>query len=100
MPLHFGIIINGYFNQTDAFIAPFAKLAKGVRGITDDKSDNNEQAVFNLIEGGALLAPFPATGLKRLWRAGKALGDDGITSSMARLIGLPQEKKKKKYRSY
>ena len=88
---------NGYFNSTDAFIAPFAKLAAGLHGISDKDRKNNERAIFNLIEGGALLAPFPATGLKRLWQAGKALGHEGLISGLARAIGIQiQDKKRRK----
>lgn len=47
----------GYFKNDSAFIAPFAKLAAGTRGLWDDKNDNDERAIWNLIEGSSLLAP-------------------------------------------
>ena len=90
---------NGNFLQkTSPYIAPFAKIMSGIYRLKDGKDDNDEQALFSLMEGAALLAPFPATGLKRIWQAGKAYGQEGVTSSMARLIGVQQQRKKKKKR--
>ena len=89
---------NGYFNSTDPFIAPFAKLVLGFHGLADKDKKNNERAIWNLIEGGALLSPFPATGLKRLWQAGKATGHEGLISGLARAIGIQIQDKKRRRR--
>ena len=84
----------GYLNNNSAFIAPFAKLASGVKGLWDSNSNNNEQAIFNLIEGGALLAPFPATALRRLWGMLKESGKGEVLRALGRLAGIRMEDKK------
>ena len=49
----------GYLTHNSAFVALFAKLvSRAMGGLLDDKNDNNGQAVFNLIEGIALLVLF------------------------------------------
>lgn len=58
---------NGYFNHNSAFVAPVAKLFKGVKGVTDDNKDWLEDGAIPIIEGASLLAPFPATALKILY---------------------------------
>ena len=84
------------FGSQDPFIAPFAKLMAGVHGLWDDKNDNNERAIFNLIEGAALLSPFPATGLKRIWNTGRELGHGELLRAMKRAIGTRVEDRKLK----
>ena len=83
----------GYFKNNSAFVAPFAKLTSGVQGLWDEKDDNDERAVWNVIEGGALLAPFPVTALKRLYYIGKELGEGEMTNALKRLIGMHVEEK-------
>ena len=78
---------NGYFGNQSAFIAPFAKLMAGAKGLWDSKNDNDEKAIFNLIEGGALLAPFPATALRRLWGMLKETGKGEVLRAMKALVG-------------
>ena len=84
------------FGSQDPFIAPFAKLMAGVHGLWDDKNDNNERPIFNLIEGAALLSPFPATGLKRIWNTGRELGHGELLRAMKRAIGTRVEDRKLK----
>lgn len=86
----------GFFGSQDPFIAPFAKLMAGVHGLWDDKNDNDERAIFNLIEGVALLSPFPATGLKRVWRTGVELGHGELLRAMKRAVGMRVEDRKLK----
>ncbi len=87
----------GYLNNNSAFVAPLAKLLAGSKGLWDDKNDNNERAIINLIEGGSLLAPFPATALKRLWYMAKYSGKGEVLNAVKSLLGTHiQDKKLKK----
>ena len=91
----------GYFKNDSAFIAPFAKLAAGTRGLWDDKNDNDERAIWNLIEGSSLLAPFPSTALHRLYNVGEKLGEGEIGAALKRMVGINKEEKRiKKAVSY
>ena len=83
----------GHFTNHSAFIAPFAKLASGAKGFWDSNNNNNEQAIFNLIEGGALLAQFPATALRRLWVMLKESGKGDVLSVLGRLASTHMEDK-------
>ena len=87
----------GFFrNNQSAFVAPFAKLLKGSRGLSDDKAENNERAVWDLIEGGSLLYPFPVTGLHRVYNAIQELGNGEVANIFKRIFGMRVEKKKMK----
>ena len=92
----------GMFNNNQsAFVAPFAKLASGVDGLWDDKNDNDERAIWNLIEGGALLAPFPATGIHRIYNAGKEATRGEFARALKRAVGMRiNDKKMKKAAGY
>ena len=85
---------SGYFGHNSAFIAPFAKLMMGVKGIWDDKTHNDERAIFNLLEGGALLAEFPATALRRLWGMLKEGGKGEVLRALGALLGIRLQEKK------
>ncbi|MBR6901097.1 MAG: hypothetical protein IKN30_03435 [Synergistaceae bacterium] len=54
----------------------------------DDKNDNDECAIWNLLEGGSLLAPFPSTALHRLYNVGKALDEGEIGAALKRMLGI------------
>ena len=82
------------FGSDDPFITPFAKLLQGANGLWDDKHNNDERAIFNLIEGAALLSPFPATGLKRLWLSGRELGHGELLRAFKRAVGTRVEDRK------
>ena len=84
------------FGSQDPFIAPFAKLMQGVHGLWDDKNDNNERAVFNLIEGASLFAGFPSTALRRVWYASQELGHGNVLNAVKRAVGTRVENKKLK----
>lgn len=85
---------NSYFQHNSAFVAPIAKLVKGVNGLWDDKKENNEQAIFNLIEGGSLLVPFPATALRRLYNMLKYSGQGDVINAIKAMVGTHIENKK------
>ena len=87
----------GMFNNNQsAFVAPFAKLASGVEGLWDDKNDNNERAIWNLIEGGALLVPFPATGVHKIYNVGKEATRGEFARALKRAVGMRIDDKKMK----
>ncbi len=78
---------NGYFNHNSAFVAPVAKLFKGVKGVTDDNKDWLEDGAIPIIEGASLLAPFPATALRRLYYLLKYSGQGEVKKALQTLIG-------------
>ncbi|MBQ9565564.1 MAG: hypothetical protein IJU98_08260 [Synergistaceae bacterium] len=80
--------------EVSPYLAPFADLLKGVFGLWDDKEGNNERAVMDLMEAGALLSGFPSTGLSRLWRAGKTAARGDVKNAMKRAIGMRVQEKK------
>ena len=82
--------------DSSPFVAPFAKLASGKRGLWDEKDNNDERAIWTLIEGGSLFAPFPVTALRRLYYTGKELGQGEIANALKRLVGMHVEEKKYK----
>lgn len=84
------------FGSQDPFVAPFAKLMQGVHGLWDDKNNNNERAVFNLIEGASLFAGFPSTALRRVWYASQELGHGNVLNAVKRAVGTRVENKKLK----
>ena len=66
----------------------------GTRGLTDDKKENDERAIWNIIEGGSLLYPFPVTGLHRLYKAIQDLGEGEVSNIIKRIFGMKVEKNK------
>ena len=80
--------------EQGAYLAPFARIISGTSKLLDGKSDNNEQAVFDLLEFGALLAPFPSTAVRRLYRSGKDIVDSEYWEAAKHVIGMRRDNKR------
>ncbi|MBQ9565181.1 MAG: zeta toxin family protein [Synergistaceae bacterium] len=80
--------------EMSPYLAPFAKMLSGANGLWDDKEDNNERAVWNLIEGGSLLAGFPSVALHRLRRVGQDVADGEAVKALQHMIGQRVRDKK------
>ena len=78
---------NGYFNNNSAFVAPVAKLFKCVKGFSDSKKDWLEDGAIPIIEGMSLLAPFPATAMRRLYYLLKHSGQGEVSKALQTLLG-------------
>lgn len=85
---------SGYFTQTDPFLAPFSKMLHGFQRLGDKKTENDEQAISNLLDAIALLTPFPATAIRRIAQTIKYAGEGEVLKALKAMIGMRNQDKK------
>jgi hypothetical protein len=89
---------------TDFLSDPFSKAGRGARrAFLDDNKENDAAGLWDIAEGGSILAPllglpaFPVTAARRLWDAAGKAQDGEAWQGVARgLVGMRAKKEMKK----